>query len=137
MSFSTGSKAGEVNSEINITPLVDVMLVLLVAFIITAPALSNAVKINLPKTAATAPLTDVRPVTVSVDGEAKIFVDKQETSIEGLESDLKARVAASPEVPINFQADESVPYRSVAKAIAVIQRAGVTKLSVLTTPTGG
>jgi biopolymer transport protein ExbD len=137
MAFSTGSRAGELNSEINITPMVDVMLVLLVAFIITAPALSNAVKINLPKTAATAPLTDVKPITVSVDGDAKVYINKEEITIEGLELDLKARVASTPELPINFQADEAVPYRSVAKAIATIQRSGVTKLSILTSPTAG
>jgi biopolymer transport protein ExbD len=137
MAFTTGSNAGEVNSEINITPLVDVMLVLLVAFIITAPALSNAVKINLPKTAATAPLTDVKPITISVDGDSKIYIKKEEISIEALELDLKARVAATPDLPINFQADEGVPYRQVAKAIAAIQRSGATKLSVLTQPSGG
>jgi biopolymer transport protein ExbD len=137
MAFTTGSNAGEVNSEINITPLVDVMLVLLVAFIITAPALSNAVKINLPKTAATAPLTDVKPITISVDGDSKIYINKEEISIEALEFDLKGRVIANPDLPINFQADEGVPYRQVAKAIATIQRSGATKLSVLTQPSGG
>jgi len=137
MGFSTGSKAGEVNSEINITPLVDVMLVLLVAFIITAPALSNAVKINLPKTAATAPLTDVKPITVSVDGDTLIYINKQVISLEALELDLKARVAANPDVPLNFQADEAVAYKFVAKTIATIQRSGVSKLSILTSPTAG
>lgn len=136
MGFSTGKSAGDLNSEINVTPMVDVMLVLLVAFIITIPAVQNAVKINLPKTAATAPLTEVKPITVSVDAESKVYINKQEVSVEGLESDLKSRVTATPDIPVNFQADEGVPYRSVAKAIASIQRSGVTKLSVVTSPTG-
>ncbi len=137
MGFSTGKSAGELNSEINVTPMVDVMLVLLVAFIITIPAVQNAVKINLPKTAATAPLTEVKPITVSVDGESKIYINKQEVSLEGLESDLKSRVTAAPDTPVNFQADEGVPYRYVAKAIASVQRSGITKLSIVTSPTGG
>ena len=137
MGFSTGKSAGDLNSEINVTPMVDVMLVLLVAFIITIPAVQNAVKINLPKTAATAPLTEVKPITVSVGADAKVYINKQEVSVEGLESDLKSRVTATPDIPVNFQADEGVPYRHVAKAIASIQRSGVTKLSVVTSPTGG
>jgi biopolymer transport protein ExbD len=68
MAFSTQHEgADEVMSEINITPLVDVMLVLLVAFIVTAPLLTNAVKVNLPKTAATAPPEQVKAATVSID----------------------------------------------------------------------
>lgn len=137
MAFSTGKGAGELNSEINVTPMVDVMLVLLVAFIITIPAVQNAVKINLPKTAATAPLTEVKPVTISVDGDAKVYINKSEIALSALETDLKGRVKENPDVPINFQADEGVPYRAVAKTIATIQRSGATKLSIVTSPTGG
>ncbi|MBY0573209.1 MAG: biopolymer transporter ExbD, partial [Undibacterium sp.] len=117
MGFSTGKNAGELNSEINVTPMVDVMLVLLVAFIITIPAVQNAVKINIPKTAATAPLTEVKPVTVSVDADAKIYLNKEEISLDNLEVNLKARVAETPDLPVNFQADENVPYRTIAKAL--------------------
>ncbi|SFU83064.1 ExbD/TolR family protein [Pseudoduganella namucuonensis] len=136
MAFSTGRDSSDVVSEINITPLVDVMLVLLVVFILTAPLLNNAVKINLPKTATTAPPTTNKAVTVSVDGDSRVFIDKREVALEGLEPELRQLVAADPELALSLQADQGVPYRAVAKVIANIQRSGVSKLSVLTEPGG-
>jgi biopolymer transport protein ExbD len=136
MAFSTGRDSSEVVSEINITPLVDVMLVLLVTFIITAPLLNNAVRINLPKTTTTSSQTEVRTVTVSVDANSKLFIDKREIAPEALESELKRLIGANPDLALSLQADEGVPYRAVAKVMATIQRAGVSKLSVLTAPMG-
>ena len=136
MAFSTGRDSSDVVSEINITPLVDVMLVLLVVFILTAPLLNNAVRINLPKTATTAPPTQTKTVTVSVDGENRIFIDKQEVDAAALEHDLRELVQRDPELALSLQADAGVPYRAVAKVIANIQRSGVSKLSVLTEPGG-
>lgn len=134
MAFSTGKDASEVLSDINITPLVDVMLVLLVTFIITAPLLNNAVRINLPKTATTAKPPDVKSATVSIDGAGKVYIDKREIALDNLERELKSLVASSPDIALTFQADEGVQYKSVAQALAIIQRAGVSKLSVLTAP---
>ena len=136
MAFSTGGDRNDVLSEINITPLVDVMLVLLVTFIITAPLLNNAVHINLPKTATTAPPTDVKAVTVSIDGNNRVYIDKREVAFNSLEPELRLLVQQSPDLALSLQADEGVPYRSVAKVIANIQRSGVSKLSVLTNPGG-
>lgn len=134
MAFTTGRDSSDVVSEINITPLVDVMLVLLVVFILTAPLLNNAVRINLPKTAATTPATPNKSVTVSVDGENRVFIDKREVALAALEPELRTLVGANPELALSLQADEAVPYRSVAQVIAHIQRSGVSKLSVLTEP---
>jgi biopolymer transport protein ExbD len=136
MAISSGSTGTDVLSEINITPLVDVMLVLMVVFILTAPLLNNAVRINLPKTAATAAPDAVKAVTVSVDGAGKVYIDKREVAPEALESALKQLVAANPELALSLQADETVPYKPVAKAMAAISRAGVSKLSVLTASGG-
>lgn len=136
MAFSTGNDRGDVVSEINITPLVDVMLVLLVTFIITAPLLNNAVRINLPKTAATSTPDTTKSVTVSIDAANKVFVDKREIAQDALEAELKSQVSASPDLALSLQADEGVPYRSVAKVMATIQKSGVSKLSVLTSPGG-
>jgi biopolymer transport protein ExbD len=136
MAISTGNGSAEVLGEINITPLVDVMLVLMVVFILTAPLLNNAVRINLPKTAATAAPDAVKAVTVSLDGEGRVFIDKREVGREGLETQLKQLVAANPELALSLQADEAVPYKEVAKAMAAISRAGVGKLSVLTASGG-
>ncbi|GAB2845072.1 biopolymer transporter ExbD [Pseudoduganella ginsengisoli] len=134
MAFTTGKDSSDVVSEINITPLVDVMLVLMVVFILTAPLLNNAVRINLPKTAATTPATPNKSVTVSVDGENRIFIDKREVALEALEPELRTLVGTDPELALSLQADQAVPYRSVAQVIAHIQRSGVSKLSVLTEP---
>jgi biopolymer transport protein ExbD len=136
MAFSTGKDSSDVVSEINITPLVDVMLVLMVVFILTAPLLNNAVRINLPRTSTTEPANPAKSVTVSVDGASKIYIDKREVDLAALEPELKGVVATNPELAVSLQADEGVPYRAVAKVIANIQRSGVTKLSVLTQPGG-
>ncbi|QAU33957.1 biopolymer transporter ExbD [Janthinobacterium sp. 17J80-10] len=133
MAFSTQSEGGDdIVSEINITPLVDVMLVLLVAFIVTAPLMNNAVKVNLPKTVTTQPPELKKPVSVSVDKQSKVYLDKREITNETLEIELKALRTANPDLTLHLQADEEVPYRAVAKAMAVIERAGVSKLAVIT-----
>jgi len=132
MAFSSSSDGDDVLSEINITPLVDVMLVLLVAFIVTAPLLNNAIHVNLPKTAVTQPPEPKKPITVSVDAQGKVYLDKQEFSIAALEPELKAREKADPNLALHLSSDEAVNYGQVAKVMAVIERAGITKLAVLT-----
>jgi biopolymer transport protein ExbD len=132
MAFQTQSDDDGVLSEINVTPLVDVMLVLLIVFIVTAPLLTNAVHVNLPKTAETAPPEEKKAVDVSIDAQGKVYIDKMETSVEGLESELKTRKVTDPELALHLHADEGVNYGIVAKTMAGIERAGVTKLSVLT-----
>jgi biopolymer transport protein ExbD len=134
MAFSNFSDSDGVLSEINITPLVDVMLVLLVAFIVTAPALSNAVQVNLPKTAATAPPKDIKAVTVSVDPQGLVYINREQILSENLEPQLRALKAENEEITLNLQADETVPYGAVAKVMASIERAGISRLSVLTNP---
>ncbi|MES2553222.1 MAG: biopolymer transporter ExbD [Pseudomonadota bacterium] len=132
MAFSSTTEADEVLSEINITPLVDVMLVLLVAFIVTIPVLNNAITVNLPKTAATQPAEPKKPVTVSVDAEGKVYVDKQEFAVSRLEQELKRLHTANPELSLHLSSDESVNYGTVAKVMASIERAGITRLAVIT-----
>lgn len=134
MAFKTQEDDGDVMGEINVTPLVDVMLVLLVVFIVTAPLLTNAVHVNLPKTAETAPPEEKDPVYLSVDAQGKVFIDKREIAVDAVEAELKIRQAADPELALNLNADDGVQYGVVAKVMAAIERAGVTKLSVLTAP---
>jgi biopolymer transport protein ExbD/biopolymer transport protein TolR len=132
MAFSTQSDGDDVMSEINVTPLVDVMLVLLVAFIVTVPVMTNAIQVNLPKTAATKPPEPSKPVTISVNAEGKAYLDQRQLELDALESELKSRQAANPQQVYHLSSDEAVRYGSVAKVMAVIERAGVTKLAVLT-----
>lgn len=132
MAFSTSNDADEVLSEINITPLVDVMLVLLVAFIVTIPVLNNAITVNLPKTAPTQPAEQKKAVNLSVDAQGKVFIDKRELAVADVERELKALHAADPDLSLHLSSDESVNYGTVAKVMAAIERAGITRLAVLT-----
>ncbi|MBD9415590.1 biopolymer transporter ExbD [Pseudomonas sp. PDM16] len=131
MAFST-QDSDEVLSEINVTPLVDVMLVLLVVFIVTAPLLTNSIPINLPKTEAVAPADQKDPLVVSIDGDGKLFINKDEIQPELLESSLAEAKAKDAELKVQLQADDQVDYGVVAKAMASIERAGITKLAVIT-----
>lgn len=132
MAFSSTNEADEVLSEINITPLVDVMLVLLVAFIVTIPVLNNSISVNLPKTAPTQPTDQKKPITVSVDAAGKVYVDKEELPVTNLEADLKARHQQNPGLSLHLSSDEAVNYGTVAKVMAAIERAGITRVAVLT-----
>ena len=131
MAFST-QDTDEVLSEINVTPLVDVMLVLLVVFIVTAPLLTNTIPINLPKTDSVAPVEQKDPLVVSIDGQGKLFINKDEIQPDLLETNLKAAKEKAPDVRVQLQADNGVNYGEVARAMASIERAGITKLSVIT-----
>jgi biopolymer transport protein ExbD len=136
MAISTKDSGGDddVMGEINVTPLVDVMLVLLVVFIVTAPLLTQAVHVNLPKTAETAPPEEKEAVYISVDATGKVFIDKTEIALESFEKELLNRKAADPEIVLNLNADDAVQYGTVAKVMSSIERSGITKLSVLTIP---
>ena len=132
MAFHTMGEGDEVMSEINVTPLVDVMLVLLVVFIVTAPLLTNAIKVNLPDTAQTTAPEDPKAITVSVDPQGKIFVDKRELPLAALEAELVRMKQADPGLALFLQADDAARYGIVAKVMAQIERAGIDKLAVIT-----
>jgi len=130
---SGGSDGDEVLSEINITPMVDVMLVLLVVFIITAPLMTNAIKVNLPDTDVTVQIEEPKkPVVVSIDEQGRIYLDKDEYSLDVIESELASRKALDPEIRLNLNADETVPYGTVAKLMVLIEKAGIQRLSFVT-----
>ncbi len=137
MAISTGSDSDEVLSEINITPMVDVMLVLLVVFIITAPLMTNAINVNLPDTETTVQIQEPKkPIVLSIDAAGKIYLDKDEYSLEIIQQELESRKAADPELRLNLNADEAVNYGTVAKVMVLIEKAGIDRLSVVT-ETGG
>jgi biopolymer transport protein ExbD len=130
MAIST-SEQDELVSDINVTPLVDVMLVLLVVFIVTAPLLTNSIKVTLPSTAITSTPEQKESVTVSVDAKGKIYVNKNPVELAQIEPQLKRLHAGNPEVSVHLSADESSNYGLIAKVMSSINRSGVTKLSVL------
>jgi biopolymer transport protein ExbD len=119
-------------SDINITPLVDVMLVLLVAFVITIPVFTNAIHVNLPKTVTTTPPDELKAVTVTVDGGGKVFLNNSEVSRADLERQLQALKSANPDLTLHLRADERVSYGPVAKVMAAIEHAGIARVAILT-----
>ena len=135
MAIST-SEDDDVVSEINITPLVDVMLVLLIVFIVTAPLLTNAVKVNLPKAAPTQSIDQNKAITLSVKPNGDIFLDQDLVTLENFEHVLTQRKQTQPDLALNLNADEKVPYGTVAKILANIERVGINKLSIVTVPAG-
>ena len=133
MAFSS-SQDDSVVSDINITPLVDVMLVLLVSFIVTIPAITKSVNVNLPKTEASQPTEQKDHVEVSIDAKGALFVDKQPVAdSQALVQGVKARQAGR-DVVVNVLADEQANYAPIAKAIAALERGGVHRLSLVTAP---
>ena len=132
MAISNNSGQDGMMSEINVTPLVDVMLVLLVVFIITAPLLApQALKINLPKTDAVAKNDKLQKVSLAIDAKGDISLDSMHLSDAGLAEMLKAR-AADPQFQLQIEADSAVPYGRVAALMALAQKSGVGKLSFIT-----
>ena len=132
MAIGSSNDSDEVLSEINVTPLVDVMLVLLVVFIVTAPLLTNAIKVDLPETEQTESPDDPSAVTVSVDAAGKVFVEKDAVAITELTRTLQDLRASRPDASLFLQADDAARYGIVAKVMASIERSGITKVSVIT-----
>jgi len=121
-------------SEINVTPLVDVMLVLLIIFMISAPLLTTGVPVELPKTEASAVDTNKDPVTISIDRDGAIYIDKDETAFEALASRVaEAAGDVDPtEQPIFVRADGRAPYQAVARVMARLSASGFSKLNLIT-----
>jgi biopolymer transport protein TolR len=120
-------------SDINVTPLVDVMLVLLVVFLVTAPLLTQTVGVTLPKTASTQSNKEPHAVKIGVDAQGAITLDKLPiVDIAILEKELERALVVDSETHFQLHADQAVAYAQVAKVMAAAQRAGVTKLSFVT-----
>jgi biopolymer transport protein TolR len=123
-------------SQINVTPFVDVMLVLLVIFMITAPMMQQGMQVNLPKTEAKAMDVKDEPVIVTIDRSGKAFIDKEEIPQGQLKSRLAAVFASRSKKEVFLKADRDVPYGEVVRAMAEIKGAGVERLGMLTEPAG-
>ena len=121
-------------SEINVTPLVDVMLVLVVIFIITAPLLASAIKLDLPKTDAAQTSEVPRFVTVVIDKSSTVFLNDQKTDLAALADSLKKSAAANPDTEVQLRADEAVPYGRVVEVMGVAQKAGLKRIGFIAQP---
>ena len=119
-------------SEINVTPLVDVMLVLLIIFMISAPLLTAGVKVDLPKTEAGAIEDQSKPITLTIKRDGSIFIEDQPIAYESLGPRLEAMASGALDKPIFVRADGGSPYENVAKVMAKLQVSGFTKINLIT-----
>ncbi len=125
-------------SEINVTPLVDVMMVLLVIFILTAPLLGSALKLDLPQAQGASASAAAQAVRLSVDAQGQVFLDDQPMTLDALAQALKARAAQSiaagqVELPeVQLQADTQVPYGRVVEVMDLAQMAGLNRMGFVT-----
>ena len=130
----SGRKARAVMSDINVTPFVDVMLVLLVVFMISAPLLVHGVNVNLPKNSQAPAIDSNDPFTLTVNNKGKIFYKKKSVSLKKLHSFLKDN-ALSLNTKIYVKGDKKISYGQVMRVIAEINRAGYSKVALVTTKT--
>ena len=123
-------------SEINMTPLVDVMLVLLIIFIVAAPLLTHSIKINLPKVNANTSAQN-NPLVVGLNHDLQLFVDKMPVTRDVLAKALRIRVRKGEQPSVELHVDGDIAYQHVVRLIALVQEAGITKLSFVTEPIKG
>jgi len=129
----TGQLAGPV-SDINVTPLVDVMLVLLIVFMVAAPLMASGVKVDLPTSSAQPLKEEKLPIAVSLDGEGKIYVDKNEVSKAALVAALKQATEGDLERRINIRGDKTLAYGKVIETMGQINDAGFAKIALVSEP---
>ncbi len=122
-------------SQINVTPLVDVMLVLLVIFMVTAPMMQQGVQVNLPKAETKALPSQEETVVVSIEKSGRLFINSSEVSNEELRSKLMTMFANRSKKEVFLKADRDVPYGEVVRTMAEIKGAGIERLGMITEPT--
>ncbi len=120
-------------SDINVTPLVDVMLVLLVIFMVTAPMLTQGMPVELPQAKARA-LESPNPLVVSITRDKAVYLNETRLELPALSRELAGRVAAHKGVEVLLKSDREVPYGLVVQVMGLIKEAGVEKLGIVTTP---
>ena len=126
---------GQPMAEINTTPLVDVMLVLLVIFIITAPLISHSIKLDLPNAQAPATTTKPETITLSIDPTGTLFWNEDRlASDEQLVERLSAAAAVKPQPELHLRADRNTRYQRIAEVMSNAQSAGITKIGFVTEP---
>jgi biopolymer transport protein ExbD len=134
MAFGTQDDTSEVMNEINMTPLVDVMLVLLIIFIITVPVMKHAVKIDLPH--ATSQPQDAKPETIrlSVDADGKYYWNETPVALADLSAQLSAEAIKQPQPELHIRGDKAVRYEHVVLLMTAARQAGLKKIGFVTEP---
>ena len=131
----SGGRRGRVSlSEINVTPFVDVMLVLLIVFMVSAPLMQQGVEVNLPKANAGSMSQTDDPVVLSIKSNQSITLDEKPYSLKTLQEKLSALAAAKPNLQVLVQADQAVNYGVVAKVMAEVKKAKINRVGLVTAP---
>jgi biopolymer transport protein ExbD len=131
--FNRGSE-GAPMAEINMIPLIDVMLVLLVIFIITAPLLTHAVKVDLPKASSQPNLTKPDNVQLAIDAQGRVYWNGEVMERNGWRAHMSAAAAQKPVPEVHIRADGAVAYRKVAEVMADAAKAGLTRIGFVSDP---
>jgi biopolymer transport protein ExbD len=130
MGFKTNSDDDDAVSDINVTPLVDVMLVLVIILLVTAPLLTQSVNVALPKTTSTIPDVEKQPFQLGIDAQGAVTLNKNPVAdLAALETTLKTELAKNPEMAVHVYADQAVNYGKVAEVMATVQHSGISKLA--------
>jgi len=126
-------------ADINVTPLVDVMLVLLIIFMVTAPLLTAGVQVNLPESRAKPLEQDQKPVQITIDPQGKLYLDNDEVTEEGLPALLEGIAGQNPDdkPQVYLRADLRLEYGKVMRVMGELNRAGLNKVSLVTAPVDG
>jgi biopolymer transport protein ExbD len=136
MSFASldDNDGSEALAEINMNPLIDVMLVLLVIFIVTAPLLTHAVKVDLPRASSAPNLTKPDNVQLAIDGAGQVYWNGEVVAAAALEQKLRNAAALSPQPELHLRAERTTPYEKVADVMSASARAGLTRIGFVTEP---
>jgi len=134
MSPFAGDDDDGLMNEINMTPLVDVMLVLLIVFMVTIPVIRHAVKIDLPHASSQKEDTKPAQVTVSIDADGNVLWDSTKVDDAALAAKIAAAAQANPQPELHLDADRKVPYEKVAQVMSAAQAGGLTKIGFVTQP---
>lgn len=132
--MAIGGGSDRLMSDINVTPFVDVMLVLLIIFMVTAPMMVQGVDVALPEVSATPMVTEKENLTVTIDRETNIYINDFQVRMDFLKEKLEKILAGKTDREVFFRADKDVPYGVVVGVMAEIKAAGVEKLGMVTDP---
>lgn len=133
-SFENGKGSSPTLSEINMVPLIDVMLVLLVIFMITAPLLNHSIQINLPKASSSPVTQNPAIIDIAVDGQGHMFWNEQRIDPASLDSRLRAQAHLDPQPELRIRADLNTRYEVLAQIMGSAKNAGLTRLGFITRP---
>lgn len=138
MGASVGKEEGAPMAEINVTPLVDVMLVLLIIFMITTPLMNHRIKVQLPEARVHQQKEDKKvqqtPVTITITENGDLFLNDEPSNKSAIESRLSVEAQKQPQPPVQIRADSTTPYRLVGEVVKIAQAQGMAKVGFVTTP---